>query len=285
MKRLFSTCLVASLGVSCVQAGPTEAAIIAMMRLSDEPNYSWVATVSDDARTYDILGQTIRDGFTKVRMPVINSVRRQLRRSVMDTEVDFVFRGNVRCVINTEDGWKRPAELPLLPLNEAVAAELVGPIRPTQTATLGPGQLPRTSIVRMPRVADPRDGRLRAYSNLQLAISHPHEDLGVIIGSCEHFKVEGNIVSGSLTDLGAELLLVRDGQKYIQPLRAAGSFKVWLRDGRVAKYQVKLEGALNVHLPTGKRIVEVRQVTDTIVKEVGTTSFEIPAEAVMKLGT
>jgi len=279
MKRLFPASLVACLGLS-VQAGPNDAAIIAMMRLSDEPNYSWVATVSDDARTYDIFGQTIRGSYTKVRMPVINSVRRQLGRGVTDTQVDLIFRGNVFCVIDTEDGWKKLTELPRLPMNEAAAAvEWDGTVRNS------PAQRLRTSSVRMARPASPRDGKLRAYSNLQLAISHPHEDLGVIIGSSENFNVEGDTVSGSLTNLGAELLLVRDGQSYIQPLRAAGVFKVWLREGRVSKYQVKLEGTLNVYLPTGKRLVEVRQTTDTIVKDVGTTQFEVPAEAVVKLGT
>ncbi|MGH7956079.1 MAG: hypothetical protein ACREH8_03595 [Opitutaceae bacterium] len=67
---------------------------MAIMRLSDEPSYSWVATVADDARTYDIFGRTIRGGYTHVTMPVINTVRRKLGRSVTDTEIDLIFRGN-----------------------------------------------------------------------------------------------------------------------------------------------------------------------------------------------
>ena len=36
-------------------AGPREAAIVAAMKLSEQPNYSWTTTVTDDARTYDHL--------------------------------------------------------------------------------------------------------------------------------------------------------------------------------------------------------------------------------------
>src|SRR5215212_3330822 len=111
MKRLLPVCLVVSVMIPRGEAGPTESAILAAMRLSEQPNYSWVATVSDDARTYDIVGKTARDGFTAVKMPVVNSVRRQLRRSVTDTEMDIIFRGNVACVIQTDEGWRKPDEL------------------------------------------------------------------------------------------------------------------------------------------------------------------------------
>ena len=140
-------------------------------------------------------------------------------------------------------------------------------------------------IVKGPRrsKSSSRDREDRAYSNLQLAISHPHEELGVIVGSHQEFTVEGDVVSGTLTDLGAQLLLVRDGQKDITPLRAAGSFKVWLRDGLVAKYQVKLEGILKIDTPNGQRNVQVNQTTHTVIKDVGTTTVIVPDQARVKL--
>src|SRR5215213_6929285 len=112
MIRLCAVCLVIVIGAAVARGGPTEAAIVAVMRLSDKPNYSWVATVSDDARTYDIDGKTTRGGFTHVKMPAINAVRRRLGRSVTDTRIDMIFRGNVACVIETDNGWLRPEELP-----------------------------------------------------------------------------------------------------------------------------------------------------------------------------
>src|SRR3954468_18516121 len=98
--------------LAIARAGPAERVVVAAMHLSDQPNYSWVTTVIDDARTYDVAGQTERGGYTHVRMPMINSVRRRLGRSATDSQIDAIFKGNVRCVIATEDGWKEAAELP-----------------------------------------------------------------------------------------------------------------------------------------------------------------------------
>lgn len=282
MKRLFSVCLAVSLGAPGVVAGPIEPAIMAIMRLSDEPNYSWVATVSDDARTYDIFGRTILGGFTRVKMPVINTVRRKLGRSVKDTQIDLIFRGNVECVIDTDEGWKRPAELPMLAWDAGGAARLGAAGR---GSTLGIPRGVQGTRIYSPPVASQGSARDRLYSNLQLAISHPHEELGVIVGSYEQLSVEDDVVTGSLTNLGAQLLLVRDGQEYIEPISATGTFKVWLRNGIVAKYQVTLQGLLNIHVQSGRRKVEVHQVTYTILKDVGTTSFDVPDQARAKLGT
>ena len=124
----------------------------------------------------------------------------------------------------------------------------------------------------------------RAYSNLQLGVTHPHEDLGVIVSSHETWSVDAEGVSGSLTDLGAQLLLVRDGQKEIEPRRAAGTFKLWIREGMVAKYQVQLEGVLAVLTKTGRKDVEVHQTVSTTLTNIGTTQFEVPDEARRKLG-
>jgi hypothetical protein len=260
-------------------AGPVEAAIMAAMRLSDQPNYSWVTTVSDDARTYEIIGRTVRGGFTRVKMPAVNSLRRQLGRGVTDTQIDFIFRGNVACVIETEHGWRRPDELPAVPLEDASASDhpvVAGlPGSPPGSAAI------RGSVVRPPRPA--KGAGPHVYSNLQLGISHPHEDLGVIVASHDTLHVEDDLVGGTLTELGAKLLLVRDGQETITPVRAAGTFKLWRRGDLIVKYQVTLTGTLTVHLATGRRTLEVSQVSETIVKDVGTTKFEVPDDARARL--
>jgi hypothetical protein len=284
MKRLSRVCFVALLVGSSGHATPTEDAIVALMRLSDQPNYSWVATVVDDARTYDIFGKTVRGGFTQVRMPVINSVRRKLGRSVTDTQIELIFRGNVRCVIETEDGWRTPDELPMLSWNAPESrasrpSDAVGSIFGNSRGLI------QGATIRQPARLSRDTAAERTYSNLQLALSHPHEELGVIVGSHETLIVERDVVTGSLTKLGAQLLLVRDGQKYIEPIGASGTFKLWLRGGMVTKYQVTLEGTLNVHLQSGRRRVEVHQITDTILQDVGTTIFEVPDQARVKLGT
>jgi hypothetical protein len=124
----------------------------------------------------------------------------------------------------------------------------------------------------------------RSYSNLQLGLSLPHEELGIIVSSHASLAVNESVASGTLTELGAQLLLVRDGQKELTPLRGAGTFKLWLRNGGVEKYQVRLEGIVQVDTPSGRRQLAVTQTTETIVKNVGTTQVEVPEEAIRKLG-
>lgn len=280
MKRVLANCLVAALAASASRGGPTDSAIVAAMRLSEKPSYSWIATVSDDARTYDIEGKTAQ-GFTRVKMPAINSIRRRLGRSVTDTSIEMIFRGNVVCVLQTDDGWLRPQELPPPEDQDAELLLMSTGHSPIGSAATSMG-IGRGAIVRQSRSRD-RETDERNYSNLQLALSHPHEELGVIVGSHQQFNVEGDVVSGTLTELGAQLLLVHDGQKEIVPVRAAGTFKLWLHDGIVTKYQVRLEGVLSVETSHGRRQVGVHQTTDTVVKDIGTTTFELPAQARRKL--
>jgi len=286
MNRLVPVCLAVWVITVAGRAGPTENAIMAAMRLSEQPNYSWVATISDDARTYDIVGKTVRGGFTRVKMPVINSVRRSLGRGVTDTEVDVIFRGNVACVLESEDGWKTPDELRRSAANDSPSSRFPGASSRAPLGSRPTGSRTRhRSASGSSKSAAAAEADLRAYSNLQLAISHPHEELGVIVSSHREMKVEGEIVTGVLTDLGAQLLLVRDGQEKITPLRAAGTFTLWIRDGIVVKYQVQLEGTLELDLAGGRRQVNVNQTTYTVLKDIGTTQFDVPEQARTKLGS
>ncbi|MDO8541235.1 MAG: hypothetical protein Q7S40_12425 [Opitutaceae bacterium] len=287
----FFVCLLAGIAVVALRAGPVETSIVAAMRLSEQPNYTWISTIEDDARSYEISGKTVRGGVTLVKMPMVNAVRQRLGRAVNDTEIEAIFRGNQRFVLRTDDGWKTLDELPRPSTRDAKASRMPAPPRvytgmgimggtPTQLSITG-SALP-SSARRVHRHGANRPGM--PYSNLQLGVSHPHEDLGVIVGSHAEWKVDGDIVSGTLTDLGAQLLLVRDGHEEITPLGAAGTFKLWIRNGIVTRYQLRLEGLLSVSSRYGDSQVEVHQTSDTVLKEIGTTGFEVPAEARLKLG-
>jgi hypothetical protein len=261
--KLRALSLLAVLAASRALAADTaDAVIVAAMRLSDEPSYRWVTTVADDARTYEIRGQTMKNGITHVKMPIVNEVRRRLGRSVTDTEIDVFFKGNVRCVLETEDGWKTLDELP--PPVDSPTAE-----PPPILGILGGIPPPR-----------PKLKNEEGYSNLQLAINHPHEELGVIVTSHTDLRFGDGTVTGTLSNLGAQLLLVHDGQHEITPLQANGTFKLWIRGGIVTRYQLQLDGVLAV----GRKQIRVRQNSDTTLTDVGTTQFEVPSEARRKLG-
>lgn len=271
----------AVLGGLSLQAGPAESAILAAMRLSEQPSYSWVSTIEDDVRTYDVQGMTRRDGFTRLRMPMTESIRRRLGRAAMDSTLDVIYHGKSRCVIDTTDGWKNVGELPWLverryqPDALALSPALIGLGLPGQMSNMAPPP-PRSRRVRPRSEAAAVDG----YSTLQLALNHPHEDLGVIVSSHAELHCEGETAHGTLNSIGALLLLVRDDNAEIEPQQAAGTFKLWMRGGAVSKYQVKLEGVLVV----GARTFEVKQTTTTVLRDVGVTKFNVPDEARLKLG-
>jgi len=97
---------------------------------------------------------------------------------------------------------------------------------------------------------------------------------------------DAKIATPKITGEGLTMVFfeeVRDGQQEITPVRAAGTFKLWLRDGMVSKYQVRLHGVLTVDTPNGRRHIEVRQSADTVLKDVGTTKFDVPPQARAKL--
>jgi hypothetical protein len=262
-------------GSAAGRAGPAEAAILAAMKLSDEANYSWVSTVTDDARTYDIEGKTERGGFTWVRLPMIDSIARRLGPHA-DTEIQAVFRG-AGGVMLTESGWKTLAELP--DRDHAWRGRYVaggGGMAMGAGSLLHHDPFGRNGVYALPPRPEEKSGR---YSNAQFGVSFPHEELGIIVSSCPDFHVEGETASGVMSDMGAQLLLVRDGQEDVTPVAAAGRFQLWLRGGRVRKYTVQLEGILLVR---GRRI-GVQQTAMTEVRQVGETAFVVPEEARRKL--
>ena len=57
----------------------------------------------------------------------------------------------------------------------------------------------------------------------------------------------------------AKLLLVHPGQKEITPRAAAGTFRFWVENGMLVKYEVKLEGKLYT---VGEKTQRVYAVTD-----------------------
>lgn len=275
--------------------GPVEQAIVAAMRLADEPSYSWVTMVNDDARTYDLEGRSQRGGYTWMRFPKIKSVSLRLGRE-HDNEIEAVFNGPMRSVIRTEQGWKTLEELPRA-RRDWDDDPFFWPATPSTPVALstrgnhvnrggggfGSGALdpldPAAIPWPMPSLAT--DGERRPYSNAQFALSQPHEELAIIVSSYVDFDVKGEVVGGTLSDLGARLLLVRAGQEdRIQPLCGAGTFRLLVRNGLVTKYIVRLEGIVLVD----KRKVHIHQTAITTIRDIGQAGFAVTDEIRRKLG-
>jgi hypothetical protein len=284
MKPLFAA-LVVVLAVGDARSGPTERTVLAAMKLSEQPNYSWVSTVVDDARTYEIEGRTQRHGYTWVRLPMVLTIARRVGRWG-GQEIEAFFHGNEPCLLRTPRGWQTMRELPRWSQDWdendewLFAAQTRGAARWSLTANNATGVDPASPFARMLQANPPDVDGGPPHSNAQFGVSHPHEELGVIVTSHISLQGDGNTITGSLSDLGAQLLLVRDGQQDIRPLAAAGSFRLQIRNGIVVAYTLKLEGLLEVD---GRR-VHVHQISNTVVKNIGTTRLETPPEARERLG-
>lgn len=105
----------------------------------------------------------------------------------------------------------------------------------------------------------------------------------MIVGRRADFKVDGDQVTGTLTEVGARPLLVHDGQEQPTPRRAAGTFSLRLHRGDVGQYRVTLDGILAVASAGGPREIVIRQTTDTVLRDIGVTTVEVPDVARQRL--
>ncbi len=269
--------------VASLRASSVETAIVAAMQLTNEPNYSWSCTVTDDAGTYGIEGKTEKEGFTWQRQPMPKRIARQIGRDA-GYDLEAIFHGPKSYVIKTENGWRKLNELPkrhpdwidhhdsiYVTMPTARSADM-----PADERNLDALGLPRHAYIQLPHSGNESD---RVYSNAQFALALPHDQLGLIVSSYEEMKVSDGIATGTLSDLGARLLLVHEGHEYIQPVTAGGRFKLWLKGQRVEKFTIELAGAV---LFEGKAIY-VRQTSTTQLKAIGSTSVKISAEARRRL--
>jgi len=290
MKHSALACLLSVLATIPSHAGPAESAIVAVMKLPDAANYSWVTAVDDDARSYEIVGQTDRaTNYSLVTMPMVSAVRRRTSRSssTVDNQATVIFKGDEQFVLQTDDGWKKPEEV--FPAGDQRGGRggypgggfpgggMGGPRGRGRRGGSGGGGSPFPN----------EDGSnpAPAYSNLQKTLSRPHEEIGIIVAGYTDLKVEDGVVSGPLNETAAKLLLVHAGQDEITPLTASGTFRLWVKDGVLQKYETKLEGTLAIETAAKARHeVTVHQRSTTTVKDIGTTKFEVPEEAKKKLG-
>jgi len=267
--------LLLGLTAATLRAGPVENAIVAAMKLSEASNYTWFTEVEDDARSYVIAGQTDLNAevdLSLVNLPLVAAIRRGTGRGGgnSDNQATALFRGSDRIVIETRDGWKTPEELAAAGRAAASQRRPVAGRRPSRggsAATAGRG-----------RPSPP------AYSNLQLTLSRPHEELGIIIAGYSAIQVEPDGVSGTLSPTSAGLLLVKPGQEKILPVRAEGRFRLWLKDGVLVKFHVALEGVISVETAGQRHEIAVNQTATTTVSRVGTTRFDVPLDAWKRLG-
>ena len=258
--------------ISVIRADSRDDVIIQAMRLTAAPNYSWITTISDEVATFTFEGRTQPNGYTWVRMPMTRSVARRLRQSGSG-HLEAVFLGHDTFVLRLADGWIAREVLPWAKPGPNVDPFALARGRPAgRMGTLG-APVPTSARSRSLRSFD--DDELRLPGDIHLGLTPPHEELGIIVGSFVDLQVGDGVVTGTLSELGATLLLVRDGQVDVTPVSAQGFFRLWFKDGQVLQYQLRLDGVL----ASGRKTSTVSTLTTTIIKQVGTTPIDIPDEA------
>jgi len=114
-------------------------------------------------------------------------------------------------------------------------------------------------------------------------INLPHEELAIIVANYTDLHLDGDIASGALTQIGTELLIVPPGSKDAPPEGATGTFRLWIKDGIVTKYELKLSAKT---APGGHAVKGGFSETITVeLKDAGTTTVEVPDAAKKQLSS
>lgn len=112
----------------------------------------------------------------------------------------------------------------------------------------------------------------------------PAEDAPKMVERMKELKDMDGYVGGDLTEAGAKELLAfrgRPGGNAPEPKNAKGFAKFWLKDGAIAKMEVKVSGTITMQNDDR----DVSRTTTYEFKDIGSTKVEVPADAKSKIGS
>jgi hypothetical protein len=104
-----------------------------------------------------------------------------------------------------------------------------------------------------------------------------------LAGKVKELKQDGDVYAGELTEEGAKSLLTfggRGGGNAPEVSGAKGAVKFWVKDGVLAKYEIKVQGKVSFN----GNDRDVDRTTTIEIKDIGSTKIEVPEEAKKKLG-
>lgn len=112
----------------------------------------------------------------------------------------------------------------------------------------------------------------------------PAQQAEELVGKVKELKKDGDAIAGELTEEAVKGLLTmggrrRDGSEAPAPTDAKGSVKFWLKDGALSKMETHVSGKLSFN---GNEMTIDRKST-TEIKDVGTTTLDVPEDARKKL--
>ena len=168
--------------------------------------------------------------------------------SFNDNTSEFVRKGTNAAVQSPDNGWQTVAEA-------------------TQGGGGGGGFNPRMMMVRQAQ-------------NLKT----PAVEATNLVGLAGDLTVDGDKITGALTDDGAKSLLSfggrgRRGGTPPEISNPRGTVTFWITDGKLTKYQYHVTGSMDFN----GNPVDIDRTTTVVISNVGTTKIEVPDDAKKKL--
>jgi hypothetical protein len=237
--------------VVSVHADPKDDVKTALQTLDNSPSYSWTTTVQGGFRGGPQEGKTQKDGYTSITM--------QMR----DNTFDIILKGD-KAAIKTDSGWKSADELMAENADDAG-----GPPPPERIAAM----MARNFKTPVEQAQDNIDN----FQNFQ--------------------KTDDGYTADLTADAAKKMMTFRprrpapttsaDGGNappppQIEVTDPKGSVKLTLKDGNLTQMQFHLTGSVSFN---GGDPRDVDRTTTTVIKDVGSTTVDVPDDAKAKLGS
>jgi hypothetical protein len=104
-----------------------------------------------------------------------------------------------------------------------------------------------------------------------------------LVAASKEIKKEGDVYSFDLTEEGAKSQLMfggrRGGGNGPEISGAKASAKAWVKDGRLAKYELKVKGTMSFN----GNDRDIDRTSTVEIKDIGSTKLEVPADAKKKM--
>ncbi|MGA2440172.1 MAG: hypothetical protein ABSH08_04390 [Tepidisphaeraceae bacterium] len=238
---------VLALSAVSVHADPKDDIKTAVQKLADSPNYSWSTTTQGGFGRGPQDGKTQKDGYTSLTM--------QMR----DNSFDIIIKGD-KAAIKTDSGWKSAAEL-----MAENADDGGGPPPPERFAAM--------FAQNFKSPVEQTQGTLDDLQNIQ--------------------KTDDGYTADLSADAAKKMLTFRPRRAattnpdnanpppQMEVSDAKGSLKLAVKDGNLTQIEFHLTGTISFN--GNDRDVDRTVTTD--IKDVGTTTIDVPDEAKAKLSS
>lgn len=240
-------------------ASPANEVKAAAAKLTEASGYAWKTTSAiPESGSGQGRGNRFRPGPSEGK---INKEGFALIRQTRGDNTSEALVKNGKTVVKTADGWKTGEEL-----REQRRGE-----RNDNNANDG----------------DRRRGRGfggNIGANFGRTFKAPAVQASELAGKTTELKKEGDTIKGDLTAAAAKELLSfggprRDGREGPQIDDPRGSVTFWIKDGALAKYEVKVAGSVSFNNNTRS----LDRTTTTEISDVGSVTIDLPEEVKKKL--